>query len=126
MSPPLSIGSGLGLSKSKKPNKVLNATLKLRQSGSGSIRFTFFGLQQTISGAGQEKTWSFQISSDKLILGTFTDASDNLETVAPASASQVVGSAAFDNEEEGNISFTIDYSDISEGDTIQINYSLDS
>ena len=126
MSPPLSLGLGLNLSKAKKPNKVLNATLKLRQSSSGNIRFTFFGLQQTLSGSGQEKTWSFQISSDKLIEGTFSDASDNLETVTPASASQVVGSATFDNAEEGSISFTIDYSDISEGDTIQINYSLDS
>ena len=126
MSPPLSLGLGLNLSKAKKPNKVLNATLKLRQSSSGNIRFTFFGLQQTLSGSGQEKTWSFKISSDKLIEGTFSDASDNLETVTPASASQVVGSATFDNAEEGSISFTIDYSAISEGDTVQINYSLDS
>ena len=39
---------------------------------------------------------------------------------------QVVGSVAFDNDTSGDISFTIDYSAISEGDTVQINYSLDS
>ena len=134
MSPPLSIGLGNSLSKSNKPNKVLNATLKVRQSGSGSIRFTFFGLEQTVSGAGQEKTWSFQISSDKLIVGTFSNASDNLETATPADANELVGSVAFDNEQEGDIAFTVDYSQIkseieqglSEGDTVQINYTLDS
>jgi hypothetical protein len=126
MPPPPTMGLGNSLSKSRMPNKVLNATLKLRQSGSGSIRFTFLGSQQTISGAGQEKTWSFQISSDKLIVGTFTDASADLDSVTPASASQVIGSAAFDNDTSGDIAFTIDYSAISEGDTVQINYSLDS
>jgi hypothetical protein len=122
MCPPISMGVGLSKGFHRR-QKTIN--LKIDANSSGSIRFTFFGEEKNFSGSSSEQTYTTIIRENTLVAGTFRNASADLKTFSPATSSQIVGSASFDTDTSGNVSFTLSYDDLSDGDTVEIDYTLD-